>query len=70
MEAGGPRYDLPSYALLNLLVIAKGFFKPMEIHGTVFNLPGKDYSDPRHVSIPDDLPGPGRTFFVGLSYKF
>lgn len=64
------RDDLPSYALLNLSLIAKEFFKTMEVQGTVLNLLDKDYSDPGPVSIPDDLPRPGRTFFIGLSYQF
>ncbi|KAB2833891.1 MAG: TonB-dependent receptor, partial [Candidatus Brocadia sp.] len=64
------RDDLPSYALLNLSLIAREFFKTMEVQGTVLNLLDKDYSDPGPVSIPDDLPRPGRTFFVGLSYQF
>ncbi|MCK6469925.1 MAG: TonB-dependent receptor [Candidatus Brocadia sinica] len=65
-----PRDDLPAYALLNLSIIAKEFFKTMEVQGTVFNLLDKDYSDPGPMAIPDDLPRPGRTFFVGLSYQF
>ncbi|MCF6154553.1 MAG: TonB-dependent receptor [Candidatus Brocadia sp.] len=69
-EAGDPREDLPAYALVNLSVIGKEFFKTMEVQGTVFNLLDKDYSDPGPVSIPDDLPRPGRTFFVGLSHQF
>ena len=64
------RDDMPAYALLNLSIIAKEFFKTMEVQGTVFNLLDKDYSDPAPLSVPDDLPRPGRTFFVGLSYKF
>jgi iron complex outermembrane receptor protein len=64
------RDDLPAYALLNLSIIGKEFFKTMEVQGTVFNLLDKDYSDPGGVSIPEDLPRPGRTFFVGLSYQF
>ncbi|MBE7444142.1 MAG: TonB-dependent receptor [Planctomycetia bacterium] len=69
-EQDDPRDDLPVYALLNLSVIAKEFFKNMEVQGTVFNLLDKDYSDPGPLSIPDDFPRPGRTFFVGLSYQF
>lgn len=65
-----PRSDLPAYALLNLSVIGKEFFKTMEVQGTVFNLLDKDYSDPGPTAIPNDLPRPGRTFFVGLSYQF
>ncbi|MEP9410730.1 MAG: TonB-dependent receptor [Candidatus Brocadia sp.] len=64
------RDDLPAFALLNLSIIAKEFFKAMEIQGTVFNILDKDYSDPSPLSVPDDIPRPGRTFFVGLSYYF
>ena len=69
-EDDDPRDDLPAYALLNLSVIAKEFFKTMEVQGTVFNLLDKDYNDPGPESIPEDFPRPGRTFFVGLSYQF
>jgi iron complex outermembrane receptor protein len=61
---------LPSYALLNLSIIGKDFFKTMEVQGTVFNLLDKDYRDPGPISITEDLPRPGRTFFVGFSYQF
>ena len=69
-EEGDNRDNLPAYALLNLSIIAKEFFKTMEIQGTVYNLLDKGYSDPGPISIPEDLPRPGRTFFVGLSYQF
>ena len=69
-EGGDTRDDLPAYALPNLSALGKDFFKTMEIQGTVYNLLGKDYSDPWPVSIPEDLPRPGRTFFIGLSYQF
>ena len=64
------RNELPAYMLLNLSVIGKEFFKTMEVQGTVFNILDKDYSDPGTASIPNDIPRPGRTFFVGLSYAF
>ncbi len=69
-EADDTRDDLPAYALVNLSIIGKNFFKTMEVQGTVFNLLDKDYSDPAPIVVPDDLPRPGRTFFVGLSYQF
>ncbi len=69
-EEDDTRGDLPAYTLLNLSVIGKEFFKTMEIYGTVYNLLDKDYSDPGPTSIPEDLPRPGRMFFVGLSYQF
>ena len=69
-EEDDDRDVLPAYALLNLSIIAKEFFKTMEVQGTVFNLLDKDYSDPGPASVPDDFPRPERTFFVGLSYQF
>ncbi len=71
-QAGDSRNDngMPSYAVFNLSVIGKNFFNTMKIQGTIFNLLDKDYSDPGATSIPDDLPRPGRTFFIGLSYQF
>lgn len=69
-EEDDTRSDLPAYALLNLSIIGKEFFKTMEVQGTVYNLLDKDYSDPGPSAIEDDLPRPGRTFFVGLSYQF
>jgi iron complex outermembrane receptor protein len=69
-EVGDIRDDMPSYALLNLSVIGKKFFKTMEVQGTISNLLDKDYSDPGHTSIPEDLPRAGRTFFIEFSYEF
>ena len=69
-EEDDTRDDLPAYTLLNLSVIGKEFFKTVEVYGTVYNLLDKDYSDPGPTSIPEDLPRPGRTFFIGLSYQF
>jgi iron complex outermembrane receptor protein len=69
-EKDDTRDDLPAYALLNLSVIGKNFFRTMEVQGTVFNLLDKEYSDPASMLITDDLPRPGRTYFIGLSYQF
>ncbi len=69
-EAKDTRDDLPAYTLLNLSVIGKEFFRTMEVQGTVYNLLDKDYNDPGPASMSGDLPRPGRSFFVGLSYQF
>jgi iron complex outermembrane receptor protein len=69
-DTGDARDDMPAYALFNLSVIGKEFFKTLEIQGTVFNLLDKEYEDPGSTSIPDDLPRPGRTFFLGFRYQF
>ncbi len=69
-EAEDTRAGLPGYALLNLSVIGKEFFRTMEAQGTVYNLLDKDYNDPGPASMAGDLPRPGRAYFVGLSYQF
>ena len=69
-ESDDTRDDLPGFALLNLSVTGKKFFKTMEVQGTVFNLLDKDYSDPGFSFMPEDIPRPGRTFFIGLSCEF
>ncbi len=69
-ESTDTRSDLPGYALLNLSIIGKEFCKTMEVQGTIFNLLDKQYSDPGPAAITNDLPRPGRTFFVSLSFQF
>ena len=69
-EGDDTRDELPSFTLFNLSVIAKEFCKTMEIQGTVFNLFDKDYRDQGPVVVPDDIPRPGRSYFIGLSYQF
>ena len=69
-ESTDTRRDLPGYALLNLSIIGKEFCKTMEVQGTIFNILDKQYSDPGPTAITNDLPRPGRTFFVGLSFQF
>ncbi len=65
------RDDSPGYALVNLTLIAKEFFKTIEIKASLFNLLDKNYEDPAPINtIPTDLPRPGRTFFIELGYKF
>ncbi|MBM4053134.1 MAG: TonB-dependent receptor [Planctomycetes bacterium] len=69
-EDGDSRDDMPSFSLVNLSLISKEFFKTMEIQGTVYNLLDKDYDDPGPITVEDDLPRPGRTYFIGVSYTF
>lgn len=65
------RDDSPGYAIVNLTLIAKEFFKKMKVKASLFNLLDKDYNDPAPINtIPTDLPRPGRTFFIGLEYGF
>ncbi len=70
-RASDTRDDSPGYALLNLTLTAKEFFKNMTIKASMFNLLDKDYNDPTSINtIPSDIPRPGRTFFVEVGYDF
>ncbi len=65
------RDDSPGYALVNLTMTIKEFFKDMKIKASMFNLLDKDYNDPAPLGgITHDLPRPGRTFFIEMNYKF
>ena len=65
------RDDSPGYALLNLTLNTKEFFKGFNVKASLFNILDKDYNDPAPVNtIATDLPRPGRTFFLELGYDF
>ncbi|TVM03746.1 MAG: hypothetical protein CV087_03280 [Candidatus Brocadia sp. WS118] len=64
------RDDLPSYALLNLSITAKDSLRPWRCRGRCLTCLTRTIATPGPIAIPDDLPRPGRTFFVGLSYQF
>ena len=70
-EQADPRDDSPGYAVVNCTLIAKEFFKGIKLKASLFNLLDKDYNDPSIINtIATDLPRPGRTFFLGVDYKF
>lgn len=65
------RDDSPGYALMNLTVTAKEFFRGLSLKASLFNLLDKNYNDPTPINtIPTDIPRPGRTFFIELGYNF
>jgi iron complex outermembrane receptor protein len=67
---GDPRKDAPGYALLDLTLIAKEFYKGLEIRGSVHNLLDKEYADPLPPVVPGDLPREGRHLMVEALYRF
>ena len=68
-EQDDERDDSPGYALLNLTLIAKEFFNDLKIKASLNNLLDKDYNDPSPINtLPDDLPRPGRNFFIEFEY--
>jgi iron complex outermembrane receptor protein len=71
---GDPRDDMSGYGIVNATLIAKKFlegYEGFEIRGSVYNLFDKDYTSPTDQGqVLDDLPRPGRSFMVGVTYKF
>ena len=69
--AADPRRDVPAYALMNVTLIAKNFWRTLELSGTIYNLFDVDYVDPAELNaVPGDYPRPGRSVFVKATYKF
>ena len=65
------RDDSPGYALMNLTLAAKDFFKGLKVKASLFNLLDKKYDDPSQINtVPTDLPRPGRTFFLEFGYEW
>lgn len=69
--AGDTRSPMPAYALVDVSLIAKGFYNNLEIRGSVKNLFDEKYSDPATVStVPGDFPREGTSFMLEALYKF
>ncbi len=66
------REDLPADTLVNMTIIAKNFYKTLEIRGSVYNLFDESYLDPSPVpvKIPHDYPANRRMFLVETRYTF
>ncbi|MDM8558679.1 TonB-dependent receptor [Candidatus Parabeggiatoa sp. HSG14] len=68
---GDPRDDLDSNTLVDLTLIAKGFYNTLELRGSVYNVFDEDYRDPSDdMRIPNDLPTNSRIFLLEARYKF
>ena len=72
--SGDSRDDMPSYTTVDLTLIAKNFYKNLEIRGMVHNLFDKEYEDPdtsgAQMLIPNDYPRAGISALVEFSYRF
>jgi len=56
---------------MNVTLIAKNFWRTLELSGTIYNLFDVDYVDPAGLNtVPGDYPRPGRSVFVKATYKF
>lgn len=70
-EEGDPRDDNSGSEVLNATLIAKDFFKGLELRGSVYNLLDKEYTVPySRDALPDDLPMPGRSYIFEVRYTF
>jgi outer membrane receptor for ferrienterochelin and colicin len=67
---GDTRSDLSSATLVDLTLIAKNFFKTLEISGSAYNLFDADYRDPNPApgTVPNDYPTNERMFMLELRY--
>jgi len=72
--SGDDRGDMPSYTTVDLTLIAKNFYKGVEIRGMIHNLFDTEYEDPdlsgAQKLIPFDYPREGISALVELSYRF
>jgi outer membrane receptor protein involved in Fe transport len=71
-NAGDVRDDMAGFAIVNTTLIVKKFLKGyenLELRGSIYNLFDKDYTSPEYY-LPNDMPQPGRNFFVEARYKF
>lgn len=72
--SGDARGDMPSYTTVDLSLIARNFYKGLEIQGTVHNLFNEEYEDPDTSGaaclIPGDYPREGISVSAEIRYRF
>ncbi len=68
---GDTRDDLSAMTLVDLTLIASGFWKNLEIRGSFYNLFDEDYRNPSAAElVPNDYPVNPRSFIAEVRYKF
>ena len=72
--SGDDRGDMPSYTTVDLTLIAKNFWKNLEVRGMIHNLFDEEYEDPdlsgEQKLIPYDYPREGISALIEFSYRF
>jgi outer membrane cobalamin receptor len=72
--SGDDRGDMPSYTTVDLTLIAKNFYKNLEVRGIIHNLFDTEYEDPdmsgAQKLIPYDYPREGISALLEFSYRF
>lgn len=69
-ETGDPRNSLDDYMTFDLNLQYEQTYSPWKINFLVRNLFDEIGKEPAQITIPNDIPLPGRAFFVGLEYNF
>ncbi|MDH3973436.1 MAG: TonB-dependent receptor [Deltaproteobacteria bacterium] len=83
-DSNDPREKVNGYEVVDLTLIAKNFFKNLEIRGSVYNLFDEKYADPEKYTeqaqrdietislnlLGSDFPREGRSFVLEARYKF
>jgi iron complex outermembrane receptor protein len=68
---GDDREDLSGFGIVNVTLIARNFFKGLEVRGSVYNLLDTSYDYVQtQDTLPGDFPQPERNFMVELRYEF
>lgn len=68
---GDDRKDLSGFGIVNVTLLARNFFKGLEVRGSVYNLLDESYAYIQtQDTLPGDFPQPGRNFMVELRYEF
>lgn len=67
---GDEREPVPGYALVDMTLILKNFYKTFEVRASAYNLFDKEYADPSAVgAVPGDYPRAGATYMLEVRYK-
>ncbi|VAX21872.1 Outer membrane vitamin B12 receptor BtuB, partial [hydrothermal vent metagenome] len=67
---GDNRKPVPGYALVDLTLILKNFYKTFEVRASAHNLFDKEYFDPSPANtVPGDYPREGVNYMLEVRYK-
>ena len=67
---GDPRDPLAAYTLVDATLIAKGFYKGLELRLSGHNIFDEEYEDPSTPAVPGDFPRAGLSVLGEVLYRF
>ncbi len=68
--AGDPRDALAPYTLVDATLIAKNFYKGLELRLSGHNILDEKYEDPSVIAVPGDFPRDGASVMAEATYRF